>query len=92
MQTREQHAGEMEKRLERWGASFDEFTAKAKGVGAEVKIDYEMQIAKLKSKQQAVSDKLSQLKAASDDDWESLQTGVENAWKELEKSFEKMSS
>ncbi|HUT78899.1 MAG TPA: hypothetical protein VM285_14475 [Polyangia bacterium] len=92
MQTREQHAGKMEKRLERWGAKFDGFTAKAREAGAEAKADYEVHLADLKSKQQAVGSKFQQLKAAGDDEWESLKTGVESAWKELEASFKKLTS
>jgi hypothetical protein len=92
MQTREQHAGKMEKRLERWGARFDDFTAKAREAGTEAKADYQVHLEDLKSKQRAVGERFQQLKAAGDDQWESLKTGVESAWKELESSFKKLTS
>lgn len=92
MQTREQHVGKMEKRLERLGARFDGLTAKMKEAGTGAKADYEAHLADLKSKQAAVGEKFQQLKAAGDDQWESLKTGVESAWKEFETSFKKLSS
>jgi hypothetical protein len=90
MEKMEAHVGKMEKQLRQWGAQLDELVAKAEGAGTEAKVDYRKCIDDLKAKHQVAQSKLDELKAAGSEKWETLKTGVESAWNELDVAFKKL--
>ena len=90
MEATEGHVGKMEAELRQWGAKLDELVAKAEKAGAEVKIDQRRRIDDLKAKVQAAQSKLDEVRTAGSERWETLKTGVESAWSELELAFKKL--
>ena len=90
MEKIEAHIEKMEKQLKHWGAKLDEFLAKADQAGAEAKIEYRKRIDDLKLKHQVAQSKLDEFKAAGSEKWETLKTGVESAWNELDVAFKKL--
>jgi histidinol dehydrogenase len=90
MEKNKAHVGKMEKQLKQWGAKLDELMAEAEKAGTEAKVDYRKRIDELKSKHQAAQLKLDELKAAGSEKWETLKTGVEKAWNDLDVAFKKM--
>jgi hypothetical protein len=84
------HVTNLEARLKEWGARLDELVAKAGEVGTEAKSDYRKGVEELRAKYQAAQTKLEELKSTGGDKWETVKTGVENAWSELETAFKKL--
>jgi hypothetical protein len=90
MEMTQKHVGKMETQLKVWSVKLDELVAKAEEVGTEAKIDYCKRIDDLKAKHLAAQEKLVELRAAGIEEWESLKTGVEGTWKDVESAFKKL--
>jgi septation ring formation regulator EzrA len=80
----------METQLKQWGARLDEIVAKVEKAGTAVKADHRKRVDDLKAKYQAAQSRLAEVKAAGGEKWETLKTGVESAWSELEAAFKKL--
>jgi hypothetical protein len=78
----------MEAQLREWGAKIDELKAKADKAEASAKIEYLKQVEALKAKRDAAQAKLGEIKAASEEAWEILKTGVEHAWNDLKSALD----
>jgi hypothetical protein len=92
MKVTEANVGKMERQLTQWGAKLDELVAQAEEAGAEVKLDYRERIDALKAKHQLARSQLDELRATGNDKWETLKTGMEGAWNELEVAFKKLTN
>jgi hypothetical protein len=92
MEDRQAHVGKMETRLKKWGAKLDELVAKADGAGADAKVDTLKRIDDLKAKHQVAQARLDELRTTSGEKWETVKTGVERAWNDLEAAFEKLTN
>ncbi len=90
MERTEEHVGKLETQLKQWGAKLDEFVAKADKAGTTARIDNRKRIDDLKAKVHAAQAKLDEVKAAGSEKWDTLKTGVESAWNELELAFKKL--
>ena len=84
------HMGKMEEQLKHWVAQLDHLMAKVEKAGADVNSERRKRVDALKVKYQAAQAKLSELKAAGGEKWDTLKTGVETAWSDLEAAFKKM--
>lgn len=87
MNMKEAFEKKLQAQLDEWSAEIDKLKAKADAKEADVQLEYYKQIEELRSKQDAASSKLSELKEASDDAWEDLKAGVESAWDSLSTSI-----
>jgi hypothetical protein len=92
METTGAKVGKMEKQLKEWGARLDELTAKADEAGTRAKGDYRKRVDDLRAKYQVAQSKLDELRTAGSEKWETLKTGVESAWSDLEVAFKKLSN
>ncbi|TVP61508.1 MAG: hypothetical protein EA342_20665 [Leptolyngbya sp. LCM1.Bin17] len=92
MEDRSTSQGKMEAQLQEWGAKLDEMQAKANQVSADKKADLDQQIAALRAKRNAMQQRLSDLTAASDDAWQSVKVGLQEAWHDLRQGFEEAAS
>jgi peptidoglycan hydrolase CwlO-like protein len=90
MEKTEDHVGKLETQLKQWGARLDELVAKADRAGTAARIDNRKRIDDLKAKVHAAQAKLDEVKTAGSEKWETLKTGVESAWSELELAFKKL--
>ena len=84
------HMGKMEEQLKHWGTQLDHLVAKVEKAGADVNSERRKRVDALKAKYQAAQAKLSELKVAGGEKWDTLKTGVETAWSDLEAAFKKM--
>jgi chromosome segregation ATPase len=85
-----ENIGKLESQLKDWEAKLDVLVAKAEVVRAEAKSDYREHIDELKTKHRLAKAKLEELKAEGNDKWDTLKSGVESAWNELENAFKKL--
>lgn len=88
MNDKEKYQGEMEAKLQEWGAKLDGLKAKADEVGEGAKGDIHDKIDALNAKKAELEVKLVELKSSGDDAWQSLTAGFQRAWNELSHSFE----
>jgi predicted nucleic acid-binding Zn-ribbon protein len=89
MEKAEINVGKLETQLNQWGAKLDELVAKADRAGTTARIDNRERIDDLMANVQAAQSKLDEVTTAGSEKWETLRTGVESAWAELELAVKK---
>ena len=92
MKVLEANVSKMETQLQQWGAKLDKLAAQVEEAGTEAKLDYRERIEALRAKHRLARSQLDELKAAGSGKWETLKTGMEGAWNELEVAFKKLTS
>jgi len=90
MEHTQEHMGKLETQLKNWGARLDQIVAKAEKAGSTVNVERRQCVDDLKAKYQVAQSKLGELKAAGSEKWETLKTGLDAAWGDLEAAFKKM--
>lgn len=90
MQIDKTDIGKMETQLKQWGAKLDGIVVNVDKAGDDISKEYRKQIDDLKTKQQTVQSKLEKLKTSGGEKWETLKTGFESAWSELEGALKKL--
>ena len=83
MSTKEAYKQKIEAEVELAQAKLAELKAETKNSAADVRIEYENQIEELDQKIGATKTKLKELSEASEEAWEHMKSGVENAWNTL---------
>ncbi len=75
-----------------WSAEIDKLKAKVDGAEADAQLEYCKQIEELRSMQEAVGNKLTELKDAGDDAWGDLKAGIDSAWDSLANALKSAAS
>lgn len=89
---KESYQKKLQAELDQWSADIDKLKAKANKAESDIKLEYYEQVEALRVKQEEAKEKLSELKAASDDAWEDLKAGTESAWHALGNAVKNASS
>jgi hypothetical protein len=77
MSNRDTYISKMKLQLDEWNAALDELEAKAREAKEDARDRYTIEMSKLRQQSQLAIDKLDELKAASEESWESLVAGTE---------------
>ena len=88
MKTREAYLEKLEAQFEEWRAKAEVLKAKADKARTQAKIDYEKELTEIRAKQEAVQEKMKDLKDVGTGAWEDLRKGVESAWNEFTKAVD----
>lgn len=80
MATREEYIRRMQAKLEEWSADIDTLAAKTSEVSADVRNEYNEQIASLKVKQAAARQKINEIQKSGESAWKDMKTGIDMAW------------
>jgi chaperonin cofactor prefoldin len=88
MGLKEAYQEKIEAQLKEWTGKLSELKARADQAGADAKEHLEQQIERLRARQEALQQKLNEIKAAGADSWETLKTGTEKALDEMKKTWE----
>ncbi len=80
MATKEEYVRKMQAKLEEWSADIDTLTAKTSEVSADVRNEYNEQIASLKVKLATASQKMSEMQKSGESAWKDMKTGIDLAW------------
>lgn len=80
MGTRDEYVRKMQVKLEEWNAEIDVLVAKASEASAELRSEYNEQIAALKAKQATARQKLEEVQKSGESAWQDLKAGAELAW------------
>ncbi len=83
LENRKAYESKLEAQLAQWEAEIDVLKAKAKRQGVDAMVGYDKTIDALQRKREEIKNHLLNLKGASDDTWESMKAGAEQAWLEL---------
>jgi hypothetical protein len=92
MNNRDAYVQKLKTKLDEWNATIDKLQAKADQAEAESKIEYEKQLADLRTKLKNVEKKVSEFEHAGESAWEDLKQGLENSWEMLKAGFSKAKS
>jgi hypothetical protein len=87
MGVKEAYHEKMDAQLKTWGADIEQLKAKAAMAKADVKVEYEKQLAQLRAKHGDAHTKLEELKRSSAAAWEELKTGSEMAFDDIRQSL-----
>ena len=83
MSMKEAYKKKLEAQFDEWKVEIDKLKAKANKAEADAQIKYHKQIENIRTKQEAVREKLVELKDSGDEAWEDLKAGLDNAMKNL---------
>jgi uncharacterized coiled-coil DUF342 family protein len=87
MTTKEAYQQKLEAQLDEWNAEIAKLKAKADKAEAEIRIAYNQQIEDLRTKEDAMRQKLNELKNSSESAWQDLKSGIDRAWSSLSDSI-----
>jgi len=73
----------------RWSRERDKFEADLQHESADVRKEYEAKREEFRKFRKELDEKIVDLDVASDNAWEDLKDGAENAWKQMSKVFDK---
>lgn len=88
MGLKETYQEKMEAQLREWSARLDQLKAKADGAEADARIESYKLIDGVRTKVDVAQTKLRELKASSEEAWDSLKRGVEHTWTDLKIAIE----
>ena len=80
MSDRDAYIQKMKAKLDEWTADIAKLEAKADGAEADMKIKYNEKIDALKEQREEAAAKLMEVRNASEEAWEDIKVGLENAW------------
>jgi hypothetical protein len=83
MDKRTEYVEKLSAQMVEWDNQIELLKDKADSAAPESKSDYSSAIAALQLKRDEAAQRLQGISAASDDEWEDLKTGAENAWGEV---------
>lgn len=92
MSMKEAYEQKLQAQLDEWSAEIDKLKARADDAEADAQLEYYKEIEELRSMQEEASNKLAELKDASDDAWEDLKAGADSAWDSLGSALKSASS
>jgi len=73
----------------RWSRERDKFEADLQHESADVRKEYEAKREEFRKFRKELDEKIVDLDVASDNAWEDLKDGAENAWNQMSKAFDK---
>ncbi|MFZ3207327.1 MAG: hypothetical protein WA140_00610 [Geobacteraceae bacterium] len=79
MSTREDYIRKMQAKLEEWSADIDTLSAKTSEISADVRNEYNEQIASLKAKRAAARQKIEDLDQSGESAWTGIGEAVDSA-------------
>lgn len=80
MSIKEQYEQKLQAQLEEWSKQIDKLKVKIISAETDTQLEYNKQIEELKSMQEVASNKLANLKNASDKEWEELKSRTFSEW------------
>jgi multidrug resistance efflux pump len=92
MSMKQVYEKKLQAQLDEWSAEISKLKAKADGAAADKQLEYYKKIEELQAMQVTATNKLTELKNASDDAWEDLKVGIDSAWDSLGHAFKSATS
>lgn len=92
MTKRDEYVDKLKKQLDDWNAEAAKWEAKAKAAQANMRADYEKQLAAFRRQRDQALGQMQQVQAASGEAWQELVRGTDDAWAKMREAVEKARS
>ena len=92
MINREEYVQKLKSQLDQWNAEAAKWEAKAKTAQSTMKQEYEKQLGTLNSRRDEALYQLRLLQGASNDAWQDMMRGADQAWKNMHEAFNRARS
>jgi uncharacterized coiled-coil DUF342 family protein len=92
MSMNSEYLARMETQLKKWDADVDALAAKGEKANAEARAAYHERIKDLRVSRDAAQRRFQEIRAATESAGAQMQTGMEVAWKTMQKTLEKLSA
>ena len=90
--TRDEYVEKLKSQLDQWNAETTKWEEKARTAQAEMKTDYEKQLATLSARREEAMYQMRLLQGASTEAWKEMMSGADAAWKHMQEAFGKARS
>ena len=90
MKTREEYITQIKTKLDELNAQLESLEREIDGKKLEANTEWNSHVEDLKSKRQQLDRKLQELKAASEDSWQSIKDGADSILKEAKNTYDKV--
>jgi lipid II:glycine glycyltransferase (peptidoglycan interpeptide bridge formation enzyme) len=92
MSRRDEYLEKLKAQLDEWNEEIARWEARTKNAQAEVRADYERQLAAFRHQRDQAMERMRLVQAASGDAWVDLVRGADDAWNKMHEAFEKARS
>jgi hypothetical protein len=89
---RDEYVAKLKAQLDQWNAETAKWEEKARNAHAEMKTEYEKQLATLSARREEAMYQMRLLQGASTDAWKEMMSGADAAWKQMQEAFGKARS
>ena len=86
---REEYVANLKAQLDKWNAESVTWEEKARNAQADMKTEYEKQLAALQTRREEAMYQMKLLQGASTEAWKDMMTGADAAWKQMQEAFVK---
>ena len=92
MMNRDEYVQKLKAQLDEWNVEAKKWEHKAQEAQAHMKTEYEKQLATLNSRREAALYQMKLLQNASQDAWQDMMKGADQAWKSMQEAFDRARS
>lgn len=92
MSRRDEYVQQLKTQIDQWNAELDEFEKKAEAAGAEMREQYEHELAHLRQRRDEVVQEMQRVQKATDEAWDEVWRGAEEAWTMMKDAFSRARS
>lgn len=89
---RDEYVAKLKTQLDQWNAETAKWEEKARTAQADMKNEYEKQLAALGARREEALQQMQKLQGASSEAWKDMVSGADAAWKQMQDAFSKASS
>jgi predicted nucleic acid-binding Zn-ribbon protein len=86
----DKNVAKMEAQLAAWGARLDELASKTEQAKADGKAEYQKRLEDLRTQCSTAQGRVDEFRRAGSSNWETVRSGIENAWKDLDIAFRQL--
>lgn len=86
--TRQLYQQKYEAQIHEWSAKLDQLKARSEKLSAQAKIDAKPRIDAINAKLETVKTKLHEIEEATEDKWDDVMRGADNAWTDFKSAVE----
>ena len=87
MTKRDEYAEKLKTQIDEWNAELDRFEAKVNAAAAEARQRYQEELNSLRARRDEMLQELSHVQQATDDAWDEVWRGAEEAWQTMKEAF-----
>lgn len=92
MGKRDEYADKLKAQIDEWNAELDRFEARVNAAAAEARQRYQEELNALRERRDGMLQELGRVQQASDEAWDEVWQGAEQAWQTMKEAFGKARS